>query len=197
MGGPYFKTRSSQILNVASNFKMTSLSYINILTIALCLTNVLTSCGQSQNKKTGEIIKTKSTSSIQFDTSKTSIIPFIQSGSYPFDNLFKATTLTQNDINSVDSLLIACVTDYNNSVDKDHKEWSIDLKKNIYRKQLIVVTNKKGEKEVWVNCFCDTWGSDKWKTEILLVNDGGNCYFNFKINLTTKKFYDLGVNGLA
>jgi hypothetical protein len=30
------------------------------------------------------------------------------------------------------------------------------LKQYNYRKQLIAVTNKKGEKEVWVNCFCDT-----------------------------------------
>ena len=31
----------------------------------------------------------------------------------------------------------------------------------------------------------------------MIVDDGGNCYFNFKINLTTKKFYDLRVNGEA
>jgi hypothetical protein len=59
------------------------------------------------------------------------------------------------------------------------------------------VTNKKGEKEVWVNCFCDTWNSNRWKTEILFVEDGGNCYFNFRINLATKKYHDLGVNGEA
>ena len=159
------------------------------------MTNVFTSCGQSQNKKTRQIINTKITSSIQFDTSKTAIVPFDQKGNYPFDNSYKPTTLTQNDISRVDSLLIACVTDYNNSLDKDHKEWSIDLKNN-YLKQLIVVTNKKGEKEVWVNCFCNTWNKN-WQKEILLVHDGGNCYFNFKINLVTKNFYDLVVNGEA
>lgn len=176
---------------------MTSRFYTNILTIAFCLTNVLTSCGQSQNKKTGQIIKARSTSSIQFDTSKIAIIPFNRKGNYPFDNSFKPATLTQNDLNSIDSLLIVCVTDYNNSLDKGYKEWSIDLKKYNYRKQLIVVINKKGEREVWVNCFCDTWGSDKWKTEIMHVADGGNCYFSFKINLETKRFYDLSVNGVA
>jgi hypothetical protein len=31
----------------------------------------------------------------------------------------------------------------------------IDLKK--YKRQYIAVTNSKGEKEVWVNCFCNTW----------------------------------------
>ena len=167
------------------------------MTIAFCLTNALTSCGQSQNKKNEQIVKNKSNKSILFDTSKTAIIPFDKKGNYPFDNSYKPTTLTQKDINSVDSLLIACVTDYNNSLDKDHKEWSIDLKKYNYRKQLIAVTNKIGEKEVWVNCFCHTWDSNKWKTEMMIVDDGGNCYFNFKINLATKKFYDLGFNGVA
>ena len=134
---------------------------------------------------------------VQVDTSKIAIIPFDKKGSYPFDNSFNPTTLTQDDINSIDSLLIACVTDYNNSLDKDHKEWSIDIKKYNYRKQIIAVTNKKGEKEVWVNFFCQTWDNNNWKTEILLVKDGGNCYFNLKLNLVTKKFYDLGVNGEA
>ena len=97
----------------------------------------------------------------------------------------------------MDSLLIACVTDYNNSLDKDSKVWSIDFKKYTYRKQIIAVKNKKGEKEVWVNCFCDTWNSNKWKTDILVVDDGGNCYFHLKINLTTKKYFDFVVNSLA
>jgi hypothetical protein len=35
------------------------------------------------------------------------------------------------------------------------------------QKQLIAATNNKGEKEVWVNCFC----------RIYLVEDGGNCFF--------------------
>ena len=173
---------------------MTPRSYINILTITFCLTIGLVSCGQSQNKKIDQVVDSKT---VQVDTSKTAIIPFDKKGNYPFDNSFKPTTLTQDDIISIDSLLTACVTDYNNSLDKDHKEWSIDLKKYNYRKQIIAVTNKKGEKEVWVNSFCHTWYNNNWKTEILLVHDGGNCYFNFKLNLVTKKFYDLGVNGEA
>jgi hypothetical protein len=174
---------------------MTPRSYINILTIPVCLTIALTSCGQTQDKKNKQsLVNIKS---IQIDTSKTAIISFDKKGNYPFDNSFVPATLTQDDLNNIDSLLIACVTDYNNSLDKDHKEWSIDLKKHNYRKQVIAVTNKKGEKEVWVNCFCHTWDNNNWKKDILLVHDGGNCYFNFKVNLATKKFYDLGVNGEA
>jgi hypothetical protein len=110
-----------QCSGVSSNFKMTSRSYINILTFAFCLTNGLTSSGQAQNKKAGQITNTKSSGSVQFDASKTAIIPFDQKGNYPFDNSFKPATLTQNDINNVDSLLIAYVTVYNNSLDNNHK----------------------------------------------------------------------------
>lgn len=173
---------------------MTSCAYISILTLSFCLSIATTSCGRSHKKKTDQGIKDKS---IQIDTSETAIITFDKKRNYSFDPSYMQATLTQDDISSIDRLLIACVTDYNNSLDEEHKGWSIDLKQNHYRKQLIAVTNSKGEKEVWVNCFCDTWGNNNWKTSILLVHDGGNCYFNFKINLATKKFYNLRVNGEA
>lgn len=165
------------------------------MTIVFILMNVLTSCGRTQNKRTEQIIKSKS--NIRLDTSKTTIIPFDQKGDYPFDKSFKPSTLSQNEINIIDSLLIASVSNYNNSLDKNHKEFSINFKKYNYRKQLIAVTNKRGQKEIWVNCFCDTWHSNRWKSEIMIVDDGGRCYFNFKINLATKKFYEFRVNGLG
>ncbi len=167
------------------------------MTFSIFSTTSFVACGQIPNKNFADKNSIKQSKGLTFDTSKTAIIEFNKKSRWPFDSTFKAAALTQNELNLVDSLLLACVTNYNNSLDKDHKQWSIDLKKRNYRKQLIVVTNKNGQKEVWVNCFCYTWGSDKWKTEILGVDDGGNCYFNFKINLTTKKYFDLGVNGVA
>ena len=173
---------------------MTPRSTINILVFAFGLTIALNSCGQLQTKKTDQVLERKT---VQIDTSKTAIIPFDKKGNYPFDNSFNATTLTQQDIKIIDSLLIACVTNYNNSLDKYHKEWSIDLQKIDYHKQIVAVTNKKGDKEVWVNAICHSWDNNNWKKDILRVDDGGNCYFNFKVNLATKKFYDLTVNGEA
>ena len=164
------------------------------------MTNTFTSCKQSQNKRAGQIISTN-TNSIQFDTSKTAIIPFDKKNNYPFDSSYREITLTQEDIHCIDSLLIICVADYNDSLDKEqrsfdknHKQRSIDLKKYNYRKQLIAVTNKNGDKEVWVNSFCEIWDGDRWKTQIMSVMDGGSCYFNFKINLTIRKYYNLEVN---
>ncbi len=69
---------------------------------------------------------------------------------------------------------------------------TIDLSN--YKRQYIAIKNEKGEKEVWVNMFCnDHFG--KWQSEIIAVKDGGNCYFNLKINLSKNKYYDLSFNG--
>lgn len=133
---------------------------------------------------------------LKFDTSKTAIIEFNPKIGWPFDSSYKTIMLTQIEMQAVDGFLLVCITDYNNSLDKDHKQWSIDLKQRNYRKQLIVAINKNGQKEVWVNCFCRIV-SDKWKTEIVDVADGGNYYFHFKINLTLNEYYNLGVNGVA
>jgi len=173
---------------------MTRFAFIKHLIIIFCSTISFSSYSQSQLKKIKNTAKSKYP---QIDNSKTAIIPFDKTSSYPFDSSFNRTKLTQHDLRSIDSLLIVCLTDYNNSIDAEHKHFSIDLKKYNYRKQIIAVTNRQGQKEVWVNCFCSTGGNNRWKTEIMNIMDGGTCYFNFKINLATKKIYDLGVNGEA
>ena len=132
---------------------------------------------------------------LQFDTSKTAILQFVPSVIHS-DTTYKPTTYTQNDIYLVESLFVKCVNHFNKSLGKKFKSESINLKNNNYRKQLIFVKNKKGEKEVWVNCFCETSNAN-WKTEFVGVSDGGNCYFNLKINLATKKYYNLRINGEA
>ena len=56
-----------------------------------------------------------------------------------------------------------------------------------------------GDKVLWVNCFCmaESVVLKKWKTDIVYVADGGNCFFNVKINLKSKQYYGLIVNGMA
>jgi hypothetical protein len=163
-----------------------------VLTLALFFTLSGVVCGQKIN------IKQASKSNqqhLQYDTSKIAIITLSKAWHYPFDSTYRHGTLIQVDINSIDSLLIECISNYNNSLDSQHKQFSIDFNDS-YKRQLVIAINNKGEKEVWVNCFCRSWGN-RWKKQIMLVSDGGTCYFNFKINLATKKYYDLGVNGYA
>lgn len=67
-----------------------------------------------------------------------------------------------------------------------------------YSKQCIVKLNDNGEKEVWVNCFFnDDISFSDWKHNIVQVEDGGEYFFNFKINISNKKYYKLIINGSA
>jgi hypothetical protein len=159
----------------------------------LLVTSTLTACRPESRK----VQTDNGQDQLKYDTTKTAIVSWDRTFNYPFDSInYQATTVTQEDINQIDSLLISSVTDYNNSLTDGHEDYKIDLKGKDYKKQLIAVTNSKGEKEIWVNCFCDDWDKS-WKREILVVHDGGPCYFNFKVNLTTEKIYDFGVNGFA
>ena len=118
-------------------------------------------------------------------------------------------TLNNDDFANIDRLLSFCVNKYNRSQTTVYKQivrklpdqelnindYVIDLKR--YYRQYIVVYNKKGEKEVWVNCFCNIQPLNNWREKAVVVMGGGNCFFNVRINLTRKTFSDFLVNVLA
>ncbi|WP_422084142.1 hypothetical protein [Ulvibacterium sp.] len=65
-----------------------------------------------------------------------------------------------------------------------------------YKRQYFPVITENGEKEVWVNLFCTTEYTN-WREEIVIYYDGGNCFFNLKINLDNQSYLDFHVNGHA
>ncbi len=141
------------------------------------------------------------------DTSKYSIIQFSNSGDWFFKDA-KPSNLTTAEIQNAEAVLLKCIENYNSEqqkqfdkISKEHPEYNlklqdfiIDLKK--YKRQYVPVLTKKGQKEVWINFFCET-SNKNWRKEIIHVDDGGNCYFNVIINLTTKTYHELMVNGVA
>jgi hypothetical protein len=123
------------------------------------------------------------------DTSQYVVLKY---GNYKvFDNA-KPTTLSVSEINQIDELLIKAINEFND--DKNHHVKIMPLSK--YKIQFVPVINSNGEKEVWINCFCETDGI-RWRKEIIFVEDGGNCYFQLKINLNIMKWYSFEVNGDA
>jgi len=120
----------------------------------------------------------------------------------------KPASLNASEIKETELLLSKCINAYNpkqlkrfKKANKENPGYKISKNHYIidlvrYDRQFIAVINKKDEKEVWVNCFCIT-SSNKWKKEVFQVNDGENCFFNVKINLTKKTYYNLMVNGDA
>ncbi len=136
---------------------------------------------------------------LQFDTSKIAIIQpdrKMNKIQWPFDSTYKPAVLTQIELHIIEQVLVECITNYNRALKPEYKYQTIDLSKRNYRTQLAVVSNTKGEKEVWVNCLCNVFDFD-WKHDIHTVYDGGSCFFELKINLTLKKYYNLWVNGVA
>ena len=122
---------------------------------------------------------------------------------------YKEGVLKPDDFNLIDTKLIEFVEEYNGIKKKDEKTFVTKylLPNSLngshsqliylpsYKRQYICVIDKKGDKIVWVNCFCSEQAY--WKTKVVSVEDGGRCYFNLKINLTKKMKYDVMVNGVA
>ena len=179
--------------------------------------------GNGRNKKNSLKVKNKTTMKTKALIFAFLCVCFISYGQkiavLPYDAtayewIFKNCTqaeLSNDDFELSDSILNICINEYNIEQEKRYKEicnkypdtkfdkyrFLIDIKK--YRRQYICVTNKRGEKEIWINFLCDI---DReyykgWETDIIVVKDGGNCFFEIKINLTTKTYYDLFVNGDA
>jgi hypothetical protein len=175
--------------------------------IILILTLIFfATCRQVKNKTTTVLNLDTLTTLNAIDTSKYAILKFETTDQRNFTNA-KSTDINFDEIIEIEKLLSKCIEKYilekqkrygklckeNPDFKFDKSEFVIDLTK--YKRQIIAVTNDKGEKEVWVNCFCIN--ADYWKKEIVTVFDGGQCFFNLKINLTTKKYYDFNVNGVA
>jgi hypothetical protein len=137
------------------------------------------------------------------------ILPFDKTAYTSLPDDCTQATLNKDDLANIDRVLSFCVNKYNHSQttvykqivkklpDQDLKidDYVIELKR--YYRQYIVVFNKRGEKEVWVNCFCNIHSLDNWREKPVIMMGGGNCFFNVRINLTRKSYSGFMVNGLA
>ena len=168
--------------------------------LAICQT----SCGQTKSETDND---KHQLDAFTLDSSVVAILTYDPTLYWIFKDS-KPTTLTTDELQEIETILNKCVNDYNPEQQRRFKEMNdkhsqykhnqrnfiIDLTR--YKRQYVAIINSKGEKEVWINCFCRT-GSQDWKKNIISVLDGGNCYFNLKVNLTTGQHYELMVNGDA
>jgi hypothetical protein len=68
-----------------------------------------------------------------------------------------------------------------------------------YKRQYFGLLGKKGEKIVWINFF---WAGEapvfpRWEREPVVVLDGGLSFLNVKVDLQSKRCFDLKINGEA
>lgn len=177
---------------------------LTLLTFSASLLFFLSSCGQTKDNNQA---KTPIVSTHSIDTSNYAILKFDTTDTWLFKNA-KPANLTQTEIKEIEIILKQCIDAYNpdqkmqfDTISKAHPEYSlrvdnfvIDLSR--YKRQYFPVINSAGQKEVWVNCFCNDFDKN-WRKEMLIVHDGGNCYFSLTINLVTKTFSRFIVNGDA
>jgi hypothetical protein len=89
----------------------------------------------------------------------------------------------------IDSAYTACLRDTNKHI---HLMQPLQA----YRRQYVALTNDQGEREIWINFFCCTFGND-WRHYAMVVDDGGGCFFQIRLNWSKKKVEELIPNGIA
>ncbi|TDO20945.1 hypothetical protein [Pedobacter duraquae] len=169
--------------------------------ILISLISCLLACNSESHKTAIEIPPRL----IQTDTTnRTQFIAIIDDSA-----IKKNIQLTKNDLSIIDQQIKIAVSNYN--VEREQylkkirledpkttikrEDLFIDLKN--YKRQYVAHINAKKQKEVWVNCFCSNEGNDEWKSKIIEVRDGGKCYFNLRIIIEQKSYYEFMVNGKA
>ena len=119
---------------------------------------------------------------------------------------FESWNPTDKDLNLVQEILDKAIND------KEFDFLKKPIKKNLenYYRQYVPYINENGERVIEINAFCEIlenppnpekgiteWTKMDWKNEYVMVDDGGNCYWQITINIDTKEYKDLMVNGVA
>lgn len=166
-------------------------SFKPILTSFLIL--FLSSC--LQNKSKGKIDNSNAGQEIESVETDFTIIEFDPEWYWIYKNV-SPSMLSDSEIQQVEKIL-QTVVEENNASRKERTESRFSIKLEGYKKQYVAVINQKGEKEVWANMFCSDFEAEYWEVGIVDVDDGGNCFWNVKINLATGEYYELSINGYA
>jgi len=162
----------------------------------ICL---LTGCGQesTSKKKASDstlINQNNAGPKLSFDSSNIAILSNKQIQFFSLKDSLPAT-LTNHDIQIIEQLLANGIRLHNINTDSS-KVYSGYIRSEKYKRQYVPYTGAKGEKKVFINCFCKGLNNfDYWKEKLVEVDDGGICFFNVTINLSTRNCGPLLING--
>ena len=148
--------------------------------------------------------------SVNIDSLDYVVLTYDTAKNWMFPKDVRPAELTKEEISRAEFLMLKQIEKYNqirteefHQLDEKHPNHNIQLETFIienpakYARQYIPVTNSDGQKLVYINAFCSKQGHDYWKTDLVWVMDGGDCYFQVMINLTTNEVVDFSVNGVA
>lgn len=165
------------------------------------------SCSPTQFQKKNKV-SDHSLTRFELDKSDFVVLPFQEEWDWVFSNA-KPTELSQAELIEIEKLINLAIKknneneaskliNHNKNYSNDKwKETGYELKIKRFKRQYVPVINQNGKKEIWINFFCDDWGVADWRSDLIQVLDGGNCYFSLKIDLTNKTYSELSINGYA
>ncbi|RZJ64410.1 MAG: hypothetical protein EOO50_15755 [Flavobacterium sp.] len=82
--------------------------------------------------------------------------------------------------------------------EENYRKEDFVLRKDDYLRRYLVVTNSKGEKEIFVAMVCDAIAKDfNFRNTLKQGHGGGSCLFSFKLNLSTNRNYEVKFNAEA
>lgn len=174
--------------------------------LILILLILISSC-KEKTKTEKKAITEKPKIQFKLDKSNYAILNIEPKNDWIFKN-GKLSELSQSELIEVEKILKKAVKK-NNEIQKQNlkkhnekypenkrTETGYELNLNKFQRQYWPIINENGEKVVWINFFCSD--NEPISTDnIVRVLDGGNCYFNIKINLTKKQYTELNINGYA
>jgi hypothetical protein len=109
-----------------------------------------------------------------------------------FDDDYKTHKLTVNELKSLEKIIKKVSDSLNKYVISTNLNTKVvDTLYHVFQ----IVPARKSNNEIicWVNAVCDP--RPNWRASLTFVDDGGSCYYSFKINLKKEEYHDIQVNG--
>ncbi len=112
---------------------------------------------------------------------------------------YKSWSPNQSELIRIDSVLEKAINEKRFLFLK--KQSLMELKERYM--QYLCYINDDGDKIVYINSFCKIPTMYKngkeelldWQNEMIDIADGGSCYWNMKINISTQSYFELMING--
>lgn len=154
------------------------------------------SCGTKQDKPPQDTIDNKPKEDHNYEL-KTyqAIVPARENMNWAYGKNYKPWKPEPNDIELAEKLLKECFEKEKSGTVNPFSGKTLED----YNRQFIGAVIEGGNRVILINCFCRSEEKtlSKWRDELVLVADGGNCFFHLKVNIDTGRYYGLLVNGSA
>lgn len=161
---------------------MTRYSFLFLIILSL---NFSFSFGQSSTVDTN--LYTDTIAILDYNESEFPFLKNCTQANVSGDEIFVAEILLQKFISEYNKEQTRQYNSFTPEQQNGHILLLLDIKS--FRRQYVPIINQSGEKEIWVNCFCNSLDKD-WKKEVIKPSGERMCNFKIMLNLTLNKYYN-------